>query len=53
MTDAPTKNQIAQARVAIALLVGLSIRGVAMYGVSEDDLGRIWHELAGSARAAR
>jgi hypothetical protein len=46
LTETPTKNQILQARIAVALIVGMAILGVAMYGVSRNDLARIWHDLA-------
>src|SRR5271163_639628 len=44
-TDAPSKNAIMQARIAVALLAGLIILGVAWYGVSAENLGRLWQDI--------
>ena len=45
MTDAPSKGAIMQARIAILLLVGLFVLGVAWYGVSAESLGRLWRDV--------
>ena len=45
MTDPPSKNAILLARVAVALLVGLPVLGVVWYGVSSEDLGRLWQHI--------
>jgi hypothetical protein len=45
LTDAPSKTAILQARVAVVLLVGLFILGVAWYGVSAENLGRLWRDI--------
>ena len=45
MTDAPSKNAIIQARIAVLLLAGLLILGVAWYGVSAENLGRLWKDI--------
>lgn len=44
MIDSPTKTQLLLARVAFALLVCLVIAGIATYGVSRDDLDRMWRD---------
>ena len=46
MSDAPTKIQILQARIAVTLLIGMLILGLAMCGVSRDDLARMGRDLA-------
>jgi hypothetical protein len=45
LTDALSKTEILQARVAVVLLVGLFILGVAWYGVSAESLGRLWRDV--------
>ena len=45
LTDAPSKTQILQARIAVLLLLGLFILGVAWYGISEESLGRLWRDV--------
>ncbi len=45
MTDAPSKGAIMQARIAVLLLVGLFVLGVAWYGVSAESLGRLWRDV--------
>jgi hypothetical protein len=45
LTDAPSKNAILLARVAVALLLGLVVLGVAWYGVSFENLGRMWRDI--------
>jgi hypothetical protein len=45
LTDAPSKTQILQARIAILLVVGLFALGVAWYGVTEESLGRLWRDI--------
>jgi len=45
LTDAPSKNAILQARIAVALLAGLIILGVAWYGISAENLGRLWRDI--------
>lgn len=45
MTDAPSKNAILQARIAIVLLFGLVVLGVAWYGVSFENLDRMWDDI--------
>jgi hypothetical protein len=41
----PTRTQILLARVAVALIVGLAVAGLAWYGLSTEVLGRIWRSL--------
>jgi hypothetical protein len=45
LTDAPSKSATLTARVAVALLLGLVVLGVAWYGVSFEDLGRLWRDI--------
>ncbi len=45
VTDAPSKSAIMQARIAVLLLVGLLVLGVAWYGVSAENLGRLWSDI--------
>ena len=45
MTDAPSKGAIMQARIAVLLLAGLFVLGVAWYGVSAESLGRLWRDV--------
>ena len=45
MTDAPSKSAILQARLAVALLAGLLVLGVIWYGVSFENLGRVWSDI--------
>jgi hypothetical protein len=45
LTDAPSKTQIAQARLAVGLLAVLLIGGVLWYGVTEESLGRLWTDV--------
>jgi hypothetical protein len=45
LTDAPSKNAILQARIAIVLLFGLVVLGVAWYGVSFENLDRMWDDI--------
>jgi hypothetical protein len=45
LTDAPTKNAILLARVAITLIVGLIVVGVVCYGFATETLDRVWSNL--------
>ena len=45
LTDAPSKSAIVQARIAVLLLAGLIILGVAWYGISAENLGRLWSDI--------
>ena len=45
MTDAPSKSAVLQARVAVALIVGLLIVGVAWYGITAENLSRLWRDV--------
>ena len=45
LTDAPSKSAIVQARIAVLLVAGLIILGVAWYGVSAENLGRLWSDI--------
>ena len=45
VTEPPSEIQIFLARIALVLLVGLTIIGVAWYGLSADVLDRFWREI--------
>jgi hypothetical protein len=45
LTDAPSKNAILTARVAVVLIAGLLALGAFWYGVSFENLDRLWHDL--------
>jgi hypothetical protein len=45
VADAPSKSAILLARVAVLMLVGLIILGVAWYGISAESLGRLWRDV--------
>ena len=45
LTDAPSKAQILQARIALLLVVGMLALGVAWYGVTAESLGRLWSDI--------
>jgi hypothetical protein len=45
MTDAPSKSQIIQARVAVGLVVGLVVVGALWYGITAESLGRLWDDI--------
>jgi hypothetical protein len=45
LTDAPSKSAILQARIAVALVLGLGVLGVAWYGITEESLGRLWSDI--------
>jgi hypothetical protein len=41
LTDAPSRSQIVQARVAITLIVGLIVLGIVCYGFATETLDRV------------
>ena len=45
MTDAPTKSAVLQARIAVALIAGLLALGAVWYGLSFENLDRLWRDL--------
>src|SRR5271169_5199341 len=45
LTDAPSKSAILLARIAVVLVVGLLILGVAWYGITAESLGRLWSDI--------
>jgi hypothetical protein len=45
VTDAPSTSQIVQARVAVVLLAALVALSAVWYGVSFEDLGRLWSDI--------
>src|SRR5271165_142954 len=46
MTEPPSKTQILLARIAVALIVGLAVAGVWWYGMSTEELSRVWRNIA-------
>ncbi len=45
MTESPSQTQILLARIAVALIVGLAVAGVFLYGLSTDVLERVWQNI--------
>jgi hypothetical protein len=45
VTDAPSRSQIIQAHVAVALLAALIALGTVWYGISFEDLDRLWKDI--------
>jgi hypothetical protein len=45
LTDAPSRSQIVQARVAVVLLATLVAFGAVWYGISFEDLDRLWKDI--------
>ena len=45
LKEAPSKAAIVQARVALALIVGLIVLGIVCYGLSAEDLKRVWKQI--------
>ena len=45
LTEPISKTQLLQARLAVVLLIGLFILGVAWYGVSAESLSRLWRDV--------
>jgi hypothetical protein len=45
LTDAPSTSQLVQARVAVLLLAALVAGGAVWYGISFEDLGRLWKDI--------
>jgi hypothetical protein len=41
----PTHAQVWQARIALILILGLLAIGTLLYGISFEDLGRLWTDL--------
>ncbi len=46
MNERPSKSEILVARIAVALLIGLAVAGVLWYGLSADELHRLWRNVA-------
>ena len=46
MTRPPSKSGLFLARTAVALLIGLAVAGVLWYGLSTDELHRVWRNIA-------
>lgn len=45
LTEAPSKTQIVQARLAVGLLVVLVVGGALWYGLTAESLGRLWSDI--------
>jgi hypothetical protein len=45
LTDAPSRSQNIQARVAVTLIAGLIVLGVVCYGFATETLDRAWANL--------
>src|SRR5208337_393578 len=45
MTNPPSKTEIFLARIAVALIVALAVAGVFWYGLSTDELDRVWRNI--------
>jgi hypothetical protein len=45
VTSAPSPSATFQARLAIALIVGLIVLGIVCYGLSREDLNRVWKQI--------
>jgi hypothetical protein len=45
LINTPSKKAILHARIAVALLFGLVVFGVAWYGVSFENLDRMWDDI--------
>jgi hypothetical protein len=45
VSDLPSRSEVIQARVAVALLVALVAFGAVWYGVSFEDLDRLWKDI--------
>jgi hypothetical protein len=45
LTNPPSKNAILQARLAVVLIAGLLALGAVWYGVSFENLSRLWRDL--------
>jgi hypothetical protein len=45
MIDQPSNFEILLARIAVALLIGLAAIGVVWYGLSTEELDRVWRNI--------
>jgi hypothetical protein len=45
VSDLPSRSQVIQARVAVALLAALVASGAVWYGISFEDLDRLWKDI--------
>jgi hypothetical protein len=45
LSDAPSKNAVLTARIAVLLLIALLILAVAWYGISFESLDRLWKDI--------
>ena len=46
MIGGRSRNEILLARIAVALLIGLAVSGVVWYGLSTEELTRVWRNIA-------
>ncbi len=46
MAEAPSKTEILLARTAVALLLGFAVADILWYGLSTDELERLWRNIA-------
>ncbi len=46
MTATPSRSAILQARLAAALIVGLIVLGAVWYGISFENLDRLWKDMS-------
>ena len=46
MIGGRSRNEILLARIAVALLIGLAVSGVVWYGLSTEELSRVWRNIA-------
>ena len=46
MAEPSSKTQTLLARIAVALIIGLAVLGVVWYGVSTEELDRVWRSIA-------
>ena len=45
MTDPPSRKEILLARAAVALLIALALAGLLRYGVSTEEMRRVWSNI--------
>ncbi len=45
-SERPSKSEILLARIAVALLIGFAVAGILWYGLSTDELQRLWRNIA-------
>jgi hypothetical protein len=45
MTETPSRTQVVLAQLAVALIVGFAVLGLALYGISAEVRQRLWQNL--------